>query len=95
MNADSTIRVGLLGIGLMGSAMANRLLDQGLEVVACDRDEGHLQTLEHRGGDVAGAPSDVVRRADVVITMLPTAEIMLSVVEPLLRSGQRARPGCK
>ena len=28
------VRVGLLGVGLMGSAMGRRLIDQGIEVVA-------------------------------------------------------------
>ena len=31
------VRAGLLGVGLMGTAMAHRLLDQGLAVVAWDR----------------------------------------------------------
>jgi UDP-N-acetylmuramoylalanine-D-glutamate ligase len=35
---QETVRVGLLGIGLMGSAMAHRLLDRGIAVIAWDRD---------------------------------------------------------
>ncbi len=80
----ATARVGLLGVGLMGSAMAHRLLDEGIQVVAWDRDASHVQGLGQRGADIAGAAGDVVGGADVVITMLPTAEIVLSVVEPLL-----------
>jgi 3-hydroxyacyl-CoA dehydrogenase len=32
------VRVGLLGVGLMGSAMAGRLLNQGIAVIAWDVD---------------------------------------------------------
>jgi 3-hydroxyisobutyrate dehydrogenase len=77
-------RVGLLGVGLMGSAMGRRLLDRGIEVVAWDRDSEHLRALEDGGGQPVKGPSEVVSGAGVVITMLPTADVILDVVEPLL-----------
>jgi 3-hydroxyisobutyrate dehydrogenase len=76
--------VGLLGVGLMGSAMGHRLLNEGVQVVAWDTDPGHVGALERRGAELAGSAGEVVSGAEVVITMLPTAEIVLSVVEPLL-----------
>jgi 3-hydroxyisobutyrate dehydrogenase len=78
-------RVGLLGVGLMGSAMAHRLLDQGIAVTAWDRDSEQLRTLEGRGGQPAEGPGAVVNSSEVVITMLPTAAVILDVVEPLLK----------
>jgi 3-hydroxyisobutyrate dehydrogenase len=78
------VRVGLLGIGLMGSAMAHRLLARGIAVIAWDRDSDHVRALESRGGEPAKGPSEVVSGAGVVITMLPTADVILDVVEPLL-----------
>jgi 3-hydroxyisobutyrate dehydrogenase len=80
----SEIRVGLLGVGLMGSAMADRLLDQGIAVTAWDRNPEPVRELGGRGAQAADAPGEVVNGADVVITMLPTAAIVLDVVEPLL-----------
>jgi 3-hydroxyisobutyrate dehydrogenase len=87
MHAETSqekVRVGLLGVGLMGSAMAHRLLDRGIAVIAWDRDPDHVRSLDGRGGEPAKTPSDVVRGAGVVITMLPTAAVILDVVEPLL-----------
>lgn len=78
------VRVGLLGVGLMGSAMAHRLLDQGLEVTAWDRDAEHLHALRERGAQTPAEPADVLDGATAVITMLPTADVILDVVEPLL-----------
>jgi 3-hydroxyisobutyrate dehydrogenase len=77
-------RVGLLGVGLMGSAMAHRLLDQGIAVIAWDRTAEHVRDLEGRGGEPVETPGDVVHGAGVVITMLPTAEVILDLVKPLL-----------
>jgi 3-hydroxyisobutyrate dehydrogenase len=78
------VRVGLLGVGLMGSAMARRLLDREIAVVAWDRDAAAVRAVEGRGGQAAAGPSEVVSGAEVVITMLPTADIVLDVVGPLL-----------
>jgi 3-hydroxyisobutyrate dehydrogenase len=84
-NADKQkVRVGLLGVGLMGSAMAHRLLDQGVEVLAWDRNPEKIAALVERGAGRGDEPAAVVSGADVVITMLPTAAIVLDVVEPLL-----------
>jgi 3-hydroxyisobutyrate dehydrogenase len=77
-------RVGLLGTGLMGTAMAHRLLNQSVPVIAWDREPDHVQPLADRGAKVAGSAAEVVDSAQAVITMLPTAEVVLAVVEPLL-----------
>ena len=84
------VRVGLLGVGLMGSAMAHRLLDQGIEVVAWDRNPEQVAAVEERGAKQGDEPAEVVRGADVVITMLPTAPIVLDLVEPLLEDWPEA-----
>jgi 3-hydroxyisobutyrate dehydrogenase len=78
------IRVGALGVGLMGSAMAARMVDQGIEVLAWDRNAERVRALP--GVDVADTPEAVVAGAAMVITMFPTAEVVLAVVEPLLAS---------
>ncbi|MGO9823412.1 MAG: NAD(P)-dependent oxidoreductase [Solirubrobacteraceae bacterium] len=77
-------RVGLLGAGLMGAAMAHRLLDQGIPVIAWDRNSEHVRALGARGAAQATEPDEVVSGAGVVITMLPTADVILDVVDPLL-----------
>jgi NAD binding domain of 6-phosphogluconate dehydrogenase len=86
MNAEASqqkVRVGLLGVGLMGSAMPDRLLDRGIPVIAWDRDAERVRALEARGGEPAEGPGEVVSGAGALITMLPTADIIVDVVRPL------------
>ncbi|HUY59105.1 MAG TPA: NAD(P)-dependent oxidoreductase [Solirubrobacteraceae bacterium] len=81
---DESRRVGVLGIGLMGSAMARRLLTQGISVTAWDRDPEKARALETHGAQSAERAGDLVSSCGVVITMFPTAAVILEVVEPLL-----------
>ena len=60
-STQEQVRVGLLGIGLMGSAMAGRLLDQGIAVIAWDRDPDHARALQDRGATAANEPAEVLR----------------------------------
>jgi len=77
-----SLRVGLLGVGLMGSAMAVRMVDRDFDVLAWDRNAERVRALP--GVGVADTANAVVAGASVVITMLPTTEVVLDVVGPLL-----------
>src|ERR1700742_2644670 len=74
--------VGLLGLGPMGSAMAARLVDRGLGVIASDPELGRVDPPT--GVEIAAPPDAVVAGTPVVITMLPTTQLILDVVGPLL-----------
>jgi 3-hydroxyisobutyrate dehydrogenase len=73
-------RVAVLGIGIMGSAMARNLLAAGLPVTVWDRSPAAIARLAEAGAVTAQSPGDAVREAPVVITMLPTAEVVESVI---------------
>lgn len=73
---SDAVRVGLLGTGLMGTAMAHRLLGQSVTVIAWDRAAEHARPLTDQGAEVVRSAGEVVDAADAVITMLPTAQIV-------------------
>lgn len=64
--------VGLVGIGIMGSAMAANLLEDGFEVTGFDVDASRTAMLDAAGGAVAESPRAAAACADVVITSLPS-----------------------
>jgi 3-hydroxyisobutyrate dehydrogenase len=74
------VRVAVLGIGIMGSAMARNLAAAGLETVVWDRSASAMASLADVGALVAASPQDAVRNAGIVITMLPTADAVDSVI---------------
>jgi L-threonate 2-dehydrogenase len=65
-------RVGVVGLGIMGSAYAGHLIDAGFPTCGFDVDADAMHRFEARGGTCAPDPSAVARDADIVITALPS-----------------------
>ncbi len=81
--ADSdggNVRVAVLGTGIMGSAMARNLVSAGLGTTVWDRSPAATAPLSAAGALVAASPVEAVGDAGVLITMLPTAEVVNSVM---------------
>jgi 3-hydroxyisobutyrate dehydrogenase len=63
-------KVGFLGLGVMGSRMAARLLDAGFTVTAWTRRAERAEPLGAKGATIAASPRDAAWGADVVISMV-------------------------
>jgi len=74
------LHVAVLGTGIMGSAMARNLVGAGLATTVWDQSSAATVALGHGGARVAGSAGEAVSGADVVITMLPTADAVTSVM---------------
>jgi len=72
--------VAVIGAGIMGSAMARNLAAAGLTTRVWDRTASATGPLADAGAVVAASARDAVRDASVVITMLPTAAAVESVI---------------
>jgi L-threonate 2-dehydrogenase len=75
--------VGMIGLGIMGSAMASNLAKAGFQVVGYDVVPKARRAHAHAGGVAARSNRDVARRAPVVVTSLPSAGALAAVVEEI------------
>ena len=82
MNPSDTI-VGLIGLGLVGSALAERFLGAGFAVVGFDIDATRCDELRARGGAVATSAVEVARGARRIVLSLPDSTVVHQVVESL------------
>ena len=82
--------VGVIGLGVMGRPIARHLLEAGFAVVGYDIAEQALESLSGLGGARATSPTEVAERADIILTLLPSAAALQDVVSGL---AQAARPG--
>ena len=72
-------KIALLGLGLMGSGMAGRLLDAGYPLTVWNRTPDKTQALADRGAKVAQSPRQAVAGATVVISMLSDVPVCRDV----------------
>lgn len=65
------MKIGFIGLGIMGLPMAKRLVDDGYQVVGHNRSRPAVDAFEQHGGTGVASLAEAVRDRDVVITMLP------------------------
>lgn len=66
----STPRAAILGLGIMGSGMARRLLSAGFPVAVYNRNAEKTTPFARAGAFVAGSPREAACQADVIISMV-------------------------
>ena len=84
--------VGMLGLGIMGSAMSANLLQAGFSVIGCDVSAERLAAFAQAGGRPARSAREVAQQADIIISVLPSVAALDEVVsgaEGILAAGRR------
>jgi 2-hydroxy-3-oxopropionate reductase len=67
----NTLRLGFIGLGLMGKPMAANLLKAGFSVVVHNRSQGAVDELVALGATAASSPKEVAAQVDVLLMCLP------------------------
>src|SRR6185436_15507542 len=83
--------VGVIGLGIMGSAMAGNLMRAGYAVIGYDlRDEQRRKHARARGRSARSA-REVGESAQVVITSLPSSKALLDTAKALATAARVPR----
>jgi 3-hydroxyisobutyrate dehydrogenase/glyoxylate/succinic semialdehyde reductase len=75
------MRIGFMGLGLMGSRMARRLLGGDRELIVWNRTREKAEALAKEGARLAANPAELGRTCEVTVTMLLDEGALLSVLE--------------
>ncbi len=75
-----TLRIAVLGTGLMGAPMAANLLEAGHQVTVWNRTQAKTEPLVARGAHAAQSPTQAAAEADAVVTMLENGPVVTSVL---------------
>lgn len=87
------MKIGFIGLGIMGKPMSKNLIKAGYELVVLDRNKAVVQELSALGATVAATPKEVAEQAVVVITMLPNSPQVKEVVLGVDGIIEGAKPG--
>jgi len=89
--SSSSNPIGLVGVGLMGTAFAHRLHDAGLPVVGFDLDPARLDGLVTIGGETAASVADVARRCAIILVVVFSADQADGVLGEIAACAARPR----
>jgi 3-hydroxyisobutyrate dehydrogenase-like beta-hydroxyacid dehydrogenase len=87
-------RVGLIGLGNVGSGFARTLVDAGYPLTVLDKNRERTEAAVGLGADPAATPGEVADRADIILLSLPGSPPVEAVMEGAdgilghLRAGQ-------
>lgn len=82
--------IGLIGLGLMGSALADRLLEAGKRVVGWDIDPERVAALRQKRGEAAGGAAEVFSSCRRAVLSLPSHREVANVIQA---AGASLSPG--
>lgn len=74
------LKVGYIGLGLMGKSIARNILKAGFSLVVHNRSRGAVDELAGEGAVPAASPAEVAGQVDVVFTNLPDSPDVEQVV---------------
>jgi 3-hydroxyisobutyrate dehydrogenase/glyoxylate/succinic semialdehyde reductase len=83
--------VGIVGLGIMGSAIARNLVERGWRVIGFDIDAARRDELALAGVEIAGDVRQVTHDAPIIMTSLPSAAAAEDVAHAIANSGHPPR----
>ncbi|MDG5786171.1 2-hydroxy-3-oxopropionate reductase [Evansella sp. AB-P1] len=87
------MKIGFIGLGIMGKPMAKNLINAGHQLVVLDLNKASVEELKGLGAETAASKVELASQCDVIITMLPNSP---EVKEVVLGEGgiiEGAKPG--
>jgi 2-hydroxy-3-oxopropionate reductase len=88
------MKIGFIGLGIMGKPMGKNILKAGFELVVCSRTQSSVDELVAAGATSAATPQELAAQVDLVITMLPNSPEVKEVILGPNGVIHGARPGC-
>jgi 2-hydroxy-3-oxopropionate reductase len=74
------MKIGFIGLGIMGKPMSKNLLKAGYDLVVYNRSKASVEELVSCGASAAATPAETAQQSDIIITMLPNSPQVKEVV---------------
>ena len=72
-------KIGIIGLGMLGNAVALHLVDSGYEVTAYNRTKGKSIELEKKGAVIVTSPKEVAENSELVIIIVKDADAVKQI----------------
>jgi L-threonate 2-dehydrogenase len=86
-----TKNVGMIGLGIMGGAMARNMTGAGFKVIGYDIDAHARETARHAGVEIAASVHELAAQAPDILVSLPSAKAVMEVAKTIAAAAIGAR----
>lgn len=76
----SKLRVGFIGLGLMGEPMARNILKKGFSLTVYNRTASKTKALQKLGAEAASTPAELASQVDVIVTIVTAGKDVESLL---------------
>jgi 3-hydroxyisobutyrate dehydrogenase-like beta-hydroxyacid dehydrogenase len=84
--------VGIIGLGLMGTALAERLIEAGLPVIGFNIDCARCEKLKTDGGMAAASVQELARRCQTIVIAVYSGEQVEALFDDIVSGAGEVRP---
>lgn len=88
-----SVKVGFIGLGIMGRGMARNILKAGFSLTVWNRTASKMEALADEGAATAGDPAQVAAASDVIVICVSDTPDVEAVIRDANGVGEGARPG--
>ena len=88
------MKVGFIGLGVMGAPMAANILKGGHELTVYDRSAEAVARLVQAGAKAAANPREVGAASEIVVTMLPEPQLVVGLLDQRRRAAEGVLDRC-
>lgn len=85
--------VAIIGLGIMGSAMARTLIAAGFSVYGYDTDAGAAQKNAENGVTIATTVTEAVQQCGIILASLPSETALTATIDAIENSGNAIKEG--
>ncbi len=72
-------KIGIIGLGMLGNAIALHLLDSNFEIIAYNRTKEKTNQLKEKGATIVSSPKEVAEKSELVIIVVKDAEAVKQI----------------
>jgi 3-hydroxyisobutyrate dehydrogenase len=72
-------KIGIIGLGMLGNAVASHLVDSGFCVTAYNRTKEKTIQLKEKGAEIVSSPKEVAEKSELVITVVRDADAVKKI----------------
>ena len=73
------MRIGIIGLGMLGNAVATHLLNSGFKITVYNRTIEKTNQTQKMGATVATSPQELAKNSDLIITVVKDAKAVKEI----------------